>query len=37
MYCRRDNNLTFFALASDLQEAIAALSKRWSAFDNFVA
>jgi hypothetical protein len=29
--------LIFFARASDLQEWIAALSKRWSAFDNFVA
>ena len=25
--CRRDSNLTFFALASDLQEWIAALSR----------
>jgi hypothetical protein len=29
--------LIFFAFASDLQEWIDALSKRWSAFDNFAA
>ncbi|MFZ3240195.1 MAG: hypothetical protein WA196_07245, partial [Pseudolabrys sp.] len=34
-YSRRDSNLTFFAFASDLQEAIACLSTTCSAFDNF--